>query len=214
MLENPHPHTHPDTDKRTPRQEPGPLDRSDRRRGAGSLWVSLREQVAILFATWSTTRLIRRDLGLSGVRDMQGLVDAIAVKRNKPITVTETPLPPEVSAFCARGRDRDYIVVDSNANELTRLHAELHELWHLWEDHPDDDTTGQPMSEATVRQLLPGLKPGPVLQVLTRSHYDSAHERRAEAFATVMLQRHLQLRGDQKSTGFLASALTHRRSGV
>ncbi|WP_338674467.1 hypothetical protein V1460_16485 [Streptomyces sp. SCSIO 30461] len=205
---------HPDTDLHAPRQELRSLDPNGRHRSADSLWTSLREQVAILFATWSMTRLIRRDLGLSGVRDMQGLIDAIAVKRNKPITVTQTPLPPEVSAFCARGRDRDFIVVDSNANELTRLHAELHELWHLWEEHPDDDATGRPMSETTVRQLLPGLKPGPVLQVLTRSHYDNAHERRAEAFATVMLQRHLQLRSDQKRTGFLASALTHRRSGV
>ncbi|MFE7778424.1 hypothetical protein ACFU5O_31975 [Streptomyces sp. NPDC057445] len=145
---------------------------------------------------------------------MQGLIDAVARKRNKPITVTAAPLPPEVSAFCARGEDRDYIVVDSRANELTRLHAELHELWHLWEEHPSEEAPDQPMTETVVRQLLPGLKPGPVLQVLTRSHYDSAHERRAEAFATVMLQRHLELRRDQNKNGSLTSALTHRRSGV
>ncbi|MEV6397348.1 hypothetical protein AB0M39_21675 [Streptomyces sp. NPDC051907] len=148
------------------------------------------------------------------MRSMQGLVDIIATRRGRPITLTEAPLPPEVSGFCARGRERDFIVVDANASELTRLHASLHELCHLWEEHPSDDSAQQPMTEDTVRQLLPGLKAGPVLQVLTRSHYDSAHERRAEAFATVMLQRHLQLRRDQNNTGFLTSALAHRRSGV
>ncbi|MFI1400786.1 hypothetical protein [Streptomyces sp. NPDC020681] len=150
------------------------------------------------------------------MRDLQGLVDAIAARRNKSISVTEAPLPPELSAFCARGKDRDFIVVDSTANELTRLHACLHELFHLWEEHPSDDdgTAEHPMAEDWVRQLLPGLRPGPVLQILTRSHYEAAHERRAEAFATVMLQRHLQLRSDQNSNGFLTSALAHRRTGV
>ncbi|MFF3957418.1 hypothetical protein ACFYY1_30030 [Streptomyces sp. NPDC001890] len=148
------------------------------------------------------------------MRTLQGLVDTVARKRGKPITLTRAPLPPEVSGFCARGQDRDFIVVDSHASELTQLHASLHELFHLWEEHPAEDSTRQPMSEDVVRQLLPGLKPGPVLQVLTRSHYEEAHERRAEAFATVMLERHLQLRSDQHQTGFLTSVLSHRRSGV
>ncbi len=191
------------------------LPQSPQHRPPSSPWTSLREQLAVLFATWSVTRLVHRDLRLSGVRDMQGLVDAVAVRRNKPITITEVPLPQQVSGFCARGKDRDFIVVDSTANELTRLHASLHELFHLWEEHPaDDGSSDRLMTEETVRQLLPGLKTGPVLQVLNRSHYDSAHERRAEAFATVMLQRHLELRRDQHTNGFLSSALSHRRSGV
>ena len=178
------------------------------------MWASLREQLALSFATWSAGRLIRRDLGLSGVRDLQGLVDAVALKRNKPISVTEAPLPPEVSGFCVRGDGRDYIVIDSAANELTRLHATLHELFHLWEEHPVNDSSHQHTTVETLRHLLPSLKAEQVSQILTRSHYDNEHERRAEALATVMLQRHLQLRRDQNGTGFLASALTHRRSGV
>ncbi|MFD4948517.1 hypothetical protein ACFWNT_39940 [Streptomyces sp. NPDC058409] len=188
---------------------------SGRRRSSGSRWESLREQLAIAKATRSARRQIRRDLGLSGVQDLQGLVDAVAASQNKPITIREVPLPLEVSAFCARGTDRDFIVVDSQAAELTRLHAVLHELFHLWEKHPSDvEDSDLPMTEETVQQLLPGLNPGPVLQVLTRSHYDKAHERRAEAFATVLLQGHLALRTDQNSTGFITSALAHRRSGV
>ncbi|MGW2652063.1 ImmA/IrrE family metallo-endopeptidase [Streptomyces sp. NPDC001478] len=171
--------------------------------------------MAIAYATRAARRQIRRDLGLSGVQDLKGLVDAVAASQNKPITIREVPLPLEVSALCARGTDRDIIVVDSQAAELTRLHAILHELFHLWEEHPTDVSNSDlPMTEETVQQLLPGLNPGPVLQVLTRSHYDKAHERRAEAFATVLLQGHLELRADQNTTGFLTSALAHRRSGV
>ncbi|MCX5103463.1 hypothetical protein [Streptomyces sp. NBC_00439] len=202
-------------DDETARRESQPVHSSCRRRLFGSRWESLREQLAIASATRSARRQIRRDLGLSGVQDLQGLVDAVAASQNKPITIREVPLPLEVSALCARGTDRDFIVVDSQAAELTRLHAVLHELFHLWEEHPSDvEDSDLPMTEETVQQLLPGLNPGPVLQVLTRSHYDKAHERRAEAFATVLLQGHLALRTDQNSTGFLTSALAHRRSGV
>ncbi|MFF8387344.1 hypothetical protein ACF053_27390 [Streptomyces kanasensis] len=148
------------------------------------------------------------------MRTLQDLIDTVAARRGKPITVTEVRLPPEVSAFCARGKERDFIVIDATASQLTRLHAALHELFHLWEEHPAEGHTPRPMSEETVRQLLPNLKAGPVLQVLTRSHYDDAHERRAEAFATVMLERHIRLRGSEDSDGFLTSAFTHRRSGV
>ncbi|MFJ6516158.1 hypothetical protein ACIQMO_29910 [Streptomyces sp. NPDC091406] len=159
-------------------------------------------------------RVIRQDLGLSGVQTMQALVDAIANDRNKPITIKEAPLPPQVSAFCAQGDDRDFIVVDSTASELTRIHSILHELFHLWENHPSrEGATDPPMSHDAVRHLLPGLKPGPALRVLSRSHYDNDHERRAEAFATLMLQRHLRLREDQP-TWAVQSALAHRRSGV
>ncbi|TLQ46319.1 hypothetical protein [Streptomyces marianii] len=146
------------------------------------------------------------------MRSLQGLVDMVVQRRGKPITLSEVPLPPEVSGFCARGKERDFIVVDANASELTRLHAILHELFHLWEEHPSDDAVHRPMTEETVRQLLPGLKAGPVLQVLTRSHYGRPEEQRAEAFATVMLQRHLWLR--DQSDGFVTSVLAHRRTGV
>ncbi|MEW2132071.1 hypothetical protein [Streptomyces sp. NPDC005435] len=182
--------------------------------GPETLCGSVREHLAIYAATWSTTRLIRRDIGLSGVRGLQDLVDIVALKRGKPITLTEAPLPPEVSGFCARGRDRDYIVVDATASELTRLHASLHELFHLWEEHPADESAHDPMPPEVVRRLLPGLKPDPALKVLARSNYRRDHERRAETFATVMLERHLELRRHRRATEYVSSALSHRRTGV
>ena len=142
-------------------------DTSSQLLGPGLLWGAIREQMAIFTATWSTTRLIRRGIGLSGVRSLKDLVDIVAAKRGKPIILTEV-LPPEVSGFCARGRDRDYIVVDANASELARLHVSLHELFHLWDEHPADHSPHEPIPPDVVRQMLPGLKPEPVLKVLAR----------------------------------------------
>ncbi|WP_189969022.1 hypothetical protein [Streptomyces violascens] len=172
--------------------------------------------MAIKLSAWSTTRLIRRDLGLSGVRDMQSLVDAIAQKRGRPIVIAEEPLPAKVSGFCVRGRKVDFIVVDSNASELTRLHSTMHELFHLWDEEPEAQDTSASAETAAeaVRQLLPDLDPEAVRKVLARSHYDNPHERRAEAFATVMVQRHLKLGGPATKDNYIGSALAHRRSGV
>lgn len=208
--------------------------RKGRARGRlSALWASICEQLAILTSTWVTTRLIRRDIGLSGVRSLQDLVDIVAAKRGRPITLTVAPLPPEVSGFCVRGKERDYIVVDSTASELTRLHVGLHELFHLWEEHPAEDAPEQTISSDVVGHLFPGLKPEPIQNVLSglarqllpwlgpdpisvfgRSHYRKSHERRAETFATVMLQRHLELRAHQRRTEYVTSALAHRRTGV
>lgn len=187
---------------------------SPEERASISFWDSVREQISILLATRAAVRLIRREIGLSGGLSLQALVDHIATKRGRPITLTEAPLPPQVSAFCVKGRDRDYIVVDAGASELTRAHSSLHELFHLWQKHPTEHSAHQSMTPEVVQRLLPGLKPGPVLQILTRSNYHDEHEREAEAFATVMFARHLQLTKDQQQTGLVTSALSHWRSGV
>ncbi|MEU2764515.1 hypothetical protein ABZ712_31770 [Streptomyces sp. NPDC006906] len=188
-------------------------DRGDGKRTT-SRWAAFKDQLAIANTTWTTRREIRRDLGLSGIQDLQGLIKAVATRTGKPINVRRHSLPLAVSAMCARGEDRDFILIDSNAAELTQLHAILHELFHLWDDHPSDEAEPHPpLSQHAVQQLFPGLNPGPVVQVLCRSHYAAKHERRAEAFATVML-RHITLTMDDESVGFVSSALAHRRSGV
>ncbi|MFE5730946.1 hypothetical protein ACFQ7A_08575 [Streptomyces sp. NPDC056528] len=176
-------------------------------------WAALREQGRLWAATRQARRLINRDLGLMGASDLAAVVRAIEEKRGKRIITVQVPLPPEVSAFCVRGHDREYVVVDARAGELTRAHATLHELFHLWEEHPEEDGGHDlEMDEAAIRLLLPGLKPRAVLKVLTRSHYAERAELGAEMFATIMLQR-LQLsttRGDEP----VASTLAHRSAGV
>jgi hypothetical protein len=148
-----------------------------------------------------------------GASDIAGVVRTIEERRGRRIAITQVQLPPEVSAFCVRGTDRDLIVVDSGAGELTQAHATLHELCHLWEEHPAESAGHVPvMEEETIRLLLPGLKPDAVLRILTRSHYGETVERDAETFATIMLQR-LRLSRTQGDDS-LASPLSHRSAGV
>lgn len=147
-----------------------------------------------------------------GATDMAAVLRAVEEKRGKRIAVFRVPLPPEVSAFCIRGRDQDWVVVDSQAGELTQAHATLHEAFHLLEEDPAEDGSHDlEMDETTIRLLLPGVKPEAVLRILTRSHYTKKPERGAEMFATIMLQRlHLSKGLD----GSVASTFSHRSAGV
>ncbi|WP_329020856.1 ImmA/IrrE family metallo-endopeptidase [Streptomyces sp. NBC_01601] len=174
------------------------------------------EQIAIRWETHKTAQLIRRDIGLSDVRDIKGLIDLVSSRRGKPIDVLYLPLPTTVSAFCISIAEMLFVVVDSTASELTQLHAILHELGHFLLDE-DGDVEGaelnEPLPVELLEQLLPALNPEAVTAFFQRSHYDSKGERRVEAFATVMLERHLALRRDPDAGG-LASTFTHRRTGV
>ncbi|MFF9428381.1 hypothetical protein [Streptomyces sp. NPDC014746] len=184
-----------------------------RGRRAGGRWKALREQAHLWTATRQARHLINRDLGLMGASDMRDVVRAIEERRGKRIITVRVPLPPEVSAFCIRGQDLDYVVVDSQAGELTQAHATLHELFHLWEEHPSEDGTHDlKMEEETIRLLLPGIKPEAVLRILTRSHYARKAELTAETFATTMLQR-LQL-SSARADESVSSTFAHRSAGV
>ncbi|GAA0612668.1 hypothetical protein [Streptomyces crystallinus] len=202
----------PDNGSRPPAEDDDPRKRSAAP-GATGRWAALREQWSIQKTTWAMTRLIRRDIGLRHVADLQGLLNAVAAKLGKPITVVTVDLPPGISGFSARGRDRYYIAVARTVSEFTRITTTLHELGHLWVNPSSCDGSDGPMTEDMVRQLLPGLNPGPVLKILRRSHFDDAHEREVEVFATLILQR-LPLGDDQIRSGSLTSGLAHRRSGV
>jgi hypothetical protein len=173
------------------------------------------EQIAIRWETHRTARLIRRDIGLSDVHDIEGLIGLVSARRRKPIKVLRLPLPTKVSAFCISTPNVDFIVVDSTASELTQLHATLHELGHflLDGDHAEGGKPHEPLPGELLEQLVPSLDPQAVTNYFKRSHYASKQERRVEAFATVMLERYLALRRDTDANG-LASTFTHRRAGV
>lgn len=178
-------------------------------------WAAASEQVAIRWETHRTARLIRRDIGLSDVHDIDDLIGLVSARRGKPIKVLRLPLPTKVSAFCISTPRVDFVVVDSTASGLTQLHATLHELGHflLDGDQVDQAASHEPLPGDLLEQLVPALDPQAVTNYFKRSHYASKQERRVEAFATVMLERHLALRRDTDAGG-LASTFTHRRTGV
>lgn len=188
--------------------------RPGRRGGrAADGWAALRERRRLLAAARRARRLVHREAGLKGADDLAAVVRAVEEKRGRRIVLVRVPLPPEVSAFCVRGHDRDHIAVDSRAGELTRTHATLHELFHLWEEHPaEDGGHALEMDEATIRLLLPGIRPEAVRKALTRSHYTERAELGAETFATVMLQR-LRL-FETRGNGPVSSTPARRSAGV
>ncbi|MEV0173230.1 ImmA/IrrE family metallo-endopeptidase [Streptomyces sp. NPDC050803] len=161
-------------------------------------------------------RTIRKDIGLSGVEDIDGLVEVVASRRGRSIKVMFQPLPSDVSAFCFSTPARDCIVVDETANELTQFHAILHELGHFLLDGGEHDCGAQgnadddPVCRELVQQFAPALNPEGVVRIFRRSHYATDGERRVEAFATVMLDRHLALRRGKGQDG-LAATFAHRR---
>ncbi|MGW1363038.1 ImmA/IrrE family metallo-endopeptidase [Streptomyces chartreusis] len=178
--------------------------------------ASLREQLAIQREMRRMARVIRRDVGLSGVQDIDGLVELVAVQRGRPISVLFLPLPEGVSAFCFSTPARDYIVVNVAANELTRIHAIAHELGHLLLDnveqgvsapvHAGEDSTFRELAQ----QIVPALNPDGVVKLFKRWQYGSDNERRVEVFATMMLQRYIAL-GRGKQRDGLAATFAHRR---
>ncbi len=194
-----------------------PTEPIRRRRASTPRWTSsLREQIAIRVETHNAAKLIRKDIGLSDVRSIDDMVELVARRRGTPITVLYLALPSKVSAFCISTPEQDFVVVDTNASELTQLHAILHELGHFLLDDADGHTDTLDADEFLPRelaqQLVPNLNPDEVTRYFKRSHYASKTERRVEALATVLLERHLELR----RTDFegLTAILTHRRTGV
>ncbi|MGW1363042.1 ImmA/IrrE family metallo-endopeptidase [Streptomyces chartreusis] len=192
---------------------------SGARRSRESL-ASLREQLVIRREMRRMARIIRRDVGLSGVRDIDSLVEVVSVRRGRPISVLFLPLPAGVSAFCFSTPTRDYIVVDAAANELTRIHAIAHELGHFLLDG-DERATGtpghdgdDPISRELAVQIVPALYPDGVVKLFKRSNYGSAGERRVEVFATMMLQRHIALRRGKGKDGLAATFVHRRGTGV
>lgn len=181
--------------------------------GFRKVMAALREQLVVHREMRRMARVIRKDIGLSGVEDIGGLVKLVAARRGQAIEVVSQPLPSGVSAFCFSTPGRDYVVVDGTANELTRVHAIIHELGHFLFDDGKPDGGMQdddPVSRELLHQCAPALNPDGVVRFFKRSHYATDRERRVEAFATMMLERHLALRRGKGQDG-LAATFAHRR---
>ncbi|MFF4205684.1 ImmA/IrrE family metallo-endopeptidase [Streptomyces sp. NPDC001668] len=182
-------------------------------------WIgTAREQLAIRRETHMVARQIRRDFGLSSVQSIDDLVEVVALRRGKPISVLDIDMPLSVSAFSLATPERDYIAVDQDASELTKVSSVAHELGHFLFDKPEEVEVplqtgrGSPLSMDLAVQLTPALNPSEVTAFFQRSHYDSPVERKVEAFATVALERKIVLR--RPDAHGATSLFTHRGTGV
>ncbi|MFF6829222.1 hypothetical protein [Streptomyces longwoodensis] len=196
-----------------------PAKKLERPRVQVPRWISsAREQLAIRRETNTVARQIRKDFGLASVQSIDDLVEAVAARRGKPISVLDIDMPLSVSAFSLATPERDYIAVDQDASELTKVSSVAHELGHFIYDIPETVEVplgpgrGSPLSMDLAVQLTPALNLSEVTAFFQRSHYDSPVERKVEAFATVALERKIALR--EPDAHGLTSLFTHRGTGV
>lgn len=166
----------------------------------------------------AAVKQIRRELGSSRVHTIDGLVDHVAERRGKPITVVRIDMPDTISAFSLATKDRDYIAVDKDDAPLSQVSSTVHELGHfLYDDRqegvvPVQADGASPLPRDLAVRLTPALNPDEVSAYFMRSHYDSPVERAVETFATVALERMIALRAPDKH-GFRLT-FTHRSTGV
>ena len=167
-------------------------------------------------------RVIRPDIGLSGIQSLDDLIALTSERRRKPISISYVPISRRESAYCASGPNHDYIVVDAGANELTRLQAILHEVGHLLLGHRSRSDCahghedGGVMSLDIARALFPGLDPEQVQATLRMRSDDFSddEERDVELLGTLLIERFVRLRATTDPEGLVESTFEHRRGGV
>ncbi|MGA4843724.1 hypothetical protein [Streptomyces sp. G45] len=199
-----------------------------RLRPASALGATARARAAVRkHRAWArarrrATRIIRVDLGLRPGHGLQDLIDAVAARRRRPITVLRLALPPHVSGFCVQGRAGDTVVVTADTSERQGLHVLLHELYHLLREPPDAGTPSVAACDLldldAVTAQLPSLPADAVRDVLSRPArlrcgYEEDEEWSAEVFATVGLLL-LCLDDGVSRTGSMTTAFAHRWSDV
>lgn len=85
----------------------------------------------------------------------------------------------------------DYIYYAEDMPPLQARHTVMHEVGHLLLDHclPRSGAARDTLGDDALRLMVPTLSPELVRRILGRTVYDSAQEREAELFASLMLSR-------------------------
>lgn len=183
---------------------------------------AVRKRRAWARARRRAIRIIHDELGLRPGQGPQKLLDTVAHKRRRTITVQKLPLPAHISGFCVQGETEDTIVITANTSERQGLHVLLHELYHLLSGGPGDAerhavTACDLLDPHLVAEQLPSLPADVVRDVLARparlrTGYEDDEEWSAEVFATIGMLM-LSLDDDGCHTGPLTS-FTDRRTGL
>lgn len=144
--------------------------------GAVSLW----------WRRWHWARRIRRDLELSEAPSLQEVIDAVAVKRGRPLVLKVEPLHLRLSGYCGQSESTDYICVDAHASPLLQYQVVCHELMHLYLGHKP--AIHEKIDDDVAEALFSTMSPDVVRMVLGRDEYDEDAELEAEMIGTVLLQ--------------------------
>jgi hypothetical protein len=135
--------------------------------------------------------------------DLRALLNALAVKRGKPIHLVARGGLSGYAPMCGMwiGREHDDIIVYDS--ETSCYHAEqivLHELGHLLLHHcqwNQNQTRGMPRMES----LVPDLDPGMVQHVMRRNLFEDDQESEAELFASLLMSHRRPLTSRSRLLG-------------
>lgn len=132
------------------------------------------------------TRAARRLMPANG--DLLGLIDSLAVQRNRPIKVVNQPLSDfdGPSGIWIALTDVDYIIVDEAAPPSRRSAILAHEIAHIMLDH----NSGEHICDDAIALAAPDLSSALVQRVLQRRAHASTQERDAESMATALSAEH------------------------
>jgi hypothetical protein len=130
---------------------------------------------------------VANTLVLSDPFEVSELCRAVGQLRRRPIVLTAMPLAAlgPCGLWLATG-SVDYICYEQDTSALHQQHIVLHELGHILCGHH----SSEPLHDV-LGGLFPQLDSGTLRIMLARRHsrYSETHEREAEAFAYVVLDR-------------------------
>jgi hypothetical protein len=126
-------------------------------------------------------------LGLARSFTLDDLHRRIEERRGRPVHLIARDLPALAPhGLWVAGEHADYVFYDKAAAPVRQHQIIGHELGHMLHD---DDGAASAAVEEVAAALLPDVVPGGPARVYRRSSYDEPAERRAEVFATVVVQR-------------------------
>jgi hypothetical protein len=117
---------------------------------------------------------------------MDDLHSAVERRRERPVHLLPRHMPnPGPCGLWIAGGSADYVFFDSATSPVHQQALIGHEFGHMLFD---DDSTAADVEEVA-RMLMPDLDTRFVSRLLARTTYEQHRERRAEMFASVVVQR-------------------------
>ena len=116
--------------------------------------------------------------------DLNVMLEAIAIRRGKPIHRLAADLPVGLSGLWLATPSADYICYEQSTTKFHQLHIIFHEIGHIICDHGSEFSASvndaSPLAEHT--------GPDPKSSVLYRSDYSRVEEQEAEMIASLLLR--------------------------
>ncbi|MFF5205247.1 hypothetical protein [Streptosporangium sp. NPDC000396] len=128
-------------------------------------------------------RELLRQLGIRPPLDVADLCRRFGEWRGRPVKLVPYPFEvPGPSGLWIQIESADYIFYQERTSAPHQDHIILHELGHVFADHPSDEL------DIASYELHTSSPPSHIRRILRRTCYETDHEREAELIATIILE--------------------------